>query len=64
MGFIERYTASFGQPDWAFMALKVLTKRCDLSEEEVYGGDLLEVLKEVCPKAANAFQEKLVSSTK
>ena len=64
LGFIERYTASFGQPDWAFMALKVLTKWCDLSEDEVYGGDLLEVLKEVCPKAAHAFKEKLLSSTK
>ena len=64
LGFIERYTASFGQPDWAFMAFKVLAKWCDLSEDEVYCGDLLEVLKEVCPKAAHAFKEKLLSSTK
>ena len=62
LGFIRRYTTAFGQPDWAFMAFKVLAEWCDLSEEKVFGCDLLTVLEKVCPNAARDFQEKLLSN--
>ena len=64
LGFISRYTASFGQPDWALMALKVLAAWCDLSEDKLFGGDLLKVLGKVCPKAAHDFKEELLDSAK
>ena len=64
LGFIERYTASFGQPDWTLMALKVLNKWCDLSQDKVFGSDLLKVLEEVCPRAAQDFKGELLGSAK
>ena len=42
------------------MALKVLREWCDSSEEQLFGGDLLRVLAEVLPSAADAFRKRLL----
>ena len=62
LGVIRQYSAAFGQADWVLMALKVLAEWCDLSQDKVFGGDLLKVLEKVCPNAARDFQEKLLSN--
>ena len=59
-GFIEQHSAAFGSPNWRLMALKVLREWCDSSEEQLFGGDLLRVLAEVLPSAADAFRKRLL----
>ena len=61
--FIRRHTSTFGQPDWALMAYKVLVEWCEQSPDKVFGYDLWKALKRVCPIAAGVFHKKLLGTT-